>query len=128
MQIKNLYANVLEDDGSLRIYDKKNTITIKGNKYSISDGPYHKIYNTKRYKYADYLGTEVKDKYVYHLRPSDNNNEEIYVSLSYWQNLKFLLMNLEVKKKIKRCKKPLSYIVCSVISSVVTLILEHLLF
>ena len=36
MKIKNLYASILEEDGTLRIYDNKNTITIKGNKYSIS--------------------------------------------------------------------------------------------
>ncbi len=96
MKIKNLKANELnEADGTLEVYDKNNTITIVGNNYYISNKPniFYKIYRTDKVKYTDILNVKVFDKYVYQLRREDNNNSEIYVSLTWWQNLKFKIMN-----------------------------------
>ena len=97
MKIQHLKPYRLNEDGTLECYDNKNTITIKKNVYSISCKPnvYYKIESLNRVLYTEYLETEVKDKYVYRLRYADNNNEEICISLTSWQNIKFKLMHCE---------------------------------
>lgn len=94
MKIENLKPCRLYEDGTLEIYDRVNTITIKRNVFSISDAPdtFYKIKNLKKVIYTSYLKAKVKDKYVYLLRQC-NNNEDIYVSLTYWQNIKFHLIH-----------------------------------
>jgi hypothetical protein len=96
MKIQNLKPYIIEEsDGTLECYDNKNTITIKKNEYSISCEPnvYYKIESLNRILYTEYLKVKVKDKYVYLLSYADNNNEEIYVSLTYWQYIKFNFMH-----------------------------------
>ena len=102
MRIENLRANVLNEDGTLSVYDKNNVITIKGNNYAISCSPniFYKIYCTDKVKYTNFLNAKVVNRYVYQLRKADNNNEEIYVSLTWWQNLKFLIMNHKIIRNI----------------------------
>ena len=97
MKIEHLKPYRLNEDGTLECYDNKNTITIKKNVYSISCKPnvYYKIESLNKVLYNEYLKTKVKDKYVYLLRYADNNNEEIYISLTFWQNIKFKLMHCE---------------------------------
>ena len=97
MKIQHLKPYRLNEDGTLECYDNKNTITIKKNVYSISCKPnvYYKIESLNKVLYTEYLETKVRDKYVYLLRYADNNNEEIYISLTSWQNIKFKLMHCE---------------------------------
>lgn len=107
MKIKNLKACVLEEDGVLAVYDKKNLLTIGRGVYSIGNSPVlYKIESNDRVQYTDYLKAKVVDKFVYNLRKADNNNEAIYVSLTFWQNVKFVLMNkITLKEGISIIKK-----------------------
>ena len=114
MKIEHLKPYRLDENGTLECYDNKNTITIKKNIYSISYKPnvYYKIESLNRILYTEYLKAKVKDKYVYLLRNFDVNNEELYVSLRFWQNIKFILIHWDYKfgNFIKRfCKSILTF-------------------
>lgn len=97
MKIKNLYPCTLEENGETKIYDKHNRITIRNNTFSISSNPniFYVIESTNKITHTDYLKTKLKEKYVYCLRKADKNNEEIYVSLTWWQNIKFNIMHIK---------------------------------
>lgn len=97
MEIFNLKPYIINEDGSLENYDCVNTITIKKDVFSLSSEPntFYKIESTQQIKYTDYLKTKIKGKYIYHLRKADKNNEDIYVSLTWWQNLKFNIMHIK---------------------------------
>ena len=107
MKIKNLKACILEEDGTLVVYDKKNLLTIGRDVYSIGNSPVlYKIESNDRVRYTDYLKAKVVDKFVYKIRKADNNNEAIYVSLTFWQNVKFILMNkITLKEGVDLIKK-----------------------
>lgn len=108
MKIKNLKACVLEEDGTLAVYDKKNLLTIGRGVYSIGNSPIlYKIESNDRVQYtAAPSVAKVVDKFVYNLRKADNNNEAIYVSLTFWQNVKFVLMSkITLKEGINIIKK-----------------------
>lgn len=113
MKIKNLKPCMLEEDGTLKNYGTKNLLIIKKGVYSIGKNlEQYKIENTNRIKYTDYLKTKVVDKFVYQLRKEDKNNPEIYVSLTFWQNIKFILMNkFRFKSLFKTLLKPIEWII-----------------
>lgn len=58
-------------------------IFIKGINYKIDNGSFYKIDNLKQIKYID--NQKLTDKYIYKVRNADNNNEEIYVKLTFYQ-------------------------------------------
>ena len=100
MKIQNLKPyRIEESDGTLECYDNNHTITIKKNNYSISNKPnvFYKIECLDKIEYTEYLKTKISDKFVYLLRNSDANNEELYVSLTFWQNIKFILIHWDYK-------------------------------
>lgn len=100
MKIQNLKPyRINEENGTLECYDNKNTITIKKNKYSISNNPsiFYKIECLSKIEHTEYLKTKISDKFVYLLRKYDANNEELYVSLTFWQNIKFILIHWDYK-------------------------------
>lgn len=100
MKIQNLKPyRIEESDGTLECYDNNNTITIKKNNYSISDKPnvFYKIECLNKIEYTECFKIKISDKFVYLLRKSDANNNEIYVSLNFWQNIKFNLIHWDYK-------------------------------
>ena len=100
MKIQNLNPyRIEESDGTLECYDNNNTITIKKNNYSISDKPnvFYKIECLNKIEYTEYFKIKISDKFVYLLRKSDANNNEIYVSLTFWQDIKFILIHWDYK-------------------------------
>ena len=62
-------------------------IFIKGKNYKINNEPFYKIENLERIRYID--SQQLTDKYVYKLRNADNNNDEIYIKLTFCQNFIF---------------------------------------
>ena len=113
MKIKNLNACTLEENGTLEAYDKKNLLTIKKGVYTIGNSPVqYKIESTDRVQYTDYLKSKFSYNLVYQLRKADNNNEEIYISLTFCQNVKFILMNrLSIKGFFKVLVKPIEWLI-----------------
>ena len=100
MKIQNLKPyRIEESDGTLECYDNNNTITIKKNNYSISDKPnvFYKIECLNKIEYTEGFKIKVSDKFVYLLRKFDANHDELYVSLTFWQNIKFNLIHWDYK-------------------------------
>ncbi|MBP5421271.1 MAG: hypothetical protein J6Y78_02385 [Paludibacteraceae bacterium] len=117
--MKGLKVYSVQEDGSLENYDKKNTITIKRKKYSISNNPnlFYRIEDVEKVRTSGYLKAILKDKYVFRIRKADANNEEICVKLSFFQSLifqlpyfpnkvkRFILSVLETILKLFNCWK-----------------------
>ena len=66
-------------------------VSIKNKNYKINNGPFYRIENIKQIKYID--NQKLSDKYVYKLRDEDNNNEDIYIKLTFIQMLFFLFFH-----------------------------------
>lgn len=102
-KIKNLTPYQLDDtNGKLNEFNIKDKITIKGKYFKLSEGSYIKIHSNKRIKETVY-NYKVNDKYVY-LIWKDNCTEETYVSLNFWQNIKFQINFLTIKSVIVKIR------------------------
>lgn len=90
MKIDNLQS--YKWDYSKLVPYSNSKIFIKGKNYKIDNGSFYKIDNLKQIKYID--NQKLTDKYIYKVRNADNNNEEIYIKLTFYQMLKFYLSTM----------------------------------
>jgi hypothetical protein len=91
--IQTYRINSLED-GTLEKYPNSWNINISKNEWYFIENPnikYNLIF--ERIKSTDTLKAKLCDKYVYRLREDSNNGDEICISLTLLQNIKFNIMN-----------------------------------
>ena len=100
-----------ESTGKLNPYKDRTTISIKRNTFARSSEPetFIKIYSTEELKYTN-LNVKLKNKRVYLLFEESNNGGEICVCLTPVQNIRFKLMNTDVKTFVKVLLYPLKLI------------------
>jgi len=110
--LKNLKPYWLEEStGKLNPYKGVITISIKRNTFTRSPEPekFIKIHSTEELKYTN-LNVKLKNKHVYLLFEGGNNGGEICVCLTFIQNIRFKLMNIDLKTLIKILLYPLKFI------------------